>query len=71
MIEPGLEASHRGCEIHRCADGSFDVYEIGEDPTTAEAYANVPSLSEARLVVNSLFELYSAASIIDALFPRS
>lgn len=70
MNEPESPTTHRGCEIHSCEDGSFDVYEVGEDPTTAQPYANVPSLSEARLVIDSLFELYAAKSILDALFGR-
>lgn len=59
--------SYRGCEIHKRPDGSFDVYEVGEDPTTTEPYANVGTESEARLVIDSLFELYNAATFLAAL----
>lgn len=59
-----FHTSHRGCEIHKQPDGSFDVYEVGEGPTTTEPYANVPTEGEARLVIDSLFELYQAAKVL-------
>ena len=65
-MELELITSRRGCEIHQHINGNFHVYEVGESPDTTSAYAVVPTLKEAEMVVDSLFNMYQATSVMDA-----